>query len=99
MNLFFWGVLTGMALVAGLFFFKFWRDSHDRLFIFFGLAFWTLAAHWAALAIVHPPIESRHQLYILRLVAFLVLLVGILDKNARAARTELPRGARKATGS
>lgn len=86
MILFSWGVLSMSAAVAGLFFLKFWKESADRLFVFFALAFWSLSAHWTGLAIVNPELESRHQLYILRLAAFVILIVGILDKNARAAR-------------
>jgi hypothetical protein len=84
---FFWGVLAAQAWVAGLFFLRFWRESGDRLFAFFAFAFWTLTLHWIGLAVVMPGVESRHQLYLLRLLAFLILIVGILDKNARAVRS------------
>jgi hypothetical protein len=79
-----WGALSMACAIVGLFLFKFWRQTADRLFVFFGVAFWTLGAHWFGLAFVNPGIESRHELYLLRLAAFLVLIVGIVDKNARA---------------
>ena len=47
------------ALASGLFFFRFWRESHDRLFAFFGAAFWVLALSWALLALVNPSDEAR----------------------------------------
>jgi hypothetical protein len=78
------GGLTMGCFVAGLFFVRFWRQSGDRLFLFFVAAFWLLAAHWTALAIVNPPVETRHQLFVVRLLAFVALIVGILDKNRRS---------------
>ena len=80
-----WGALTMACAVIGLFLLKLWRESRDRLFVFFAIAFWILGAHWAGLAVVNPGIESRHELYFVRLAGFLVLVLGILDKNARAS--------------
>jgi hypothetical protein len=83
MNQFLWGALATSASVVGLFFLRFWTLSRDRLFLFFTLAFWVLAFHWVLLAIVVPAHESRPLIYVLRLVAFIVILVGIVDKNRR----------------
>lgn len=74
------------AWVAGLLFFRYWRQSGERLFAFFGAAFWLLALSWALLALISPTEETRPYIYAIRLVAFLLLIVGIIDKN-RAART------------
>ena len=73
------------ALVAGLFFFRFWRETHDRLFAFFGTAFWLLALSWTLLGLFSPAEEMRPYIYAIRLVAFLLIIVGIIDKN-RASR-------------
>jgi hypothetical protein len=78
------GALAMASATAGLFFVRYWRETSDRLFLFFVAAFWLLAAHWAALAIVAPPVETRHQLFVVRLAAFVCLIVGILDKNRRS---------------
>jgi hypothetical protein len=69
------------ALIAGLFFMRFWRDSRDSLFAFFGAAFWLLALSWALLAFVGPTDESRPYIYAIRLVAFGLLIVGMVNKN------------------
>jgi hypothetical protein len=69
------------ALAAGLFFFRFWRESHDRLFAFFGAGFWVLAVSWALLALIDPSDETRPYIYAIRLVAFLLMIVGMIDKN------------------
>ena len=36
------GMVAAGFLVAGLFFIRFWRKTHDQLFISFALAFWLL---------------------------------------------------------
>lgn len=77
------GGLTMACLVAGLFFLRFWRSSGERLFMFFALAFWMLALHWGVLGIVHPPSETRHYAYMLRLAGFLLIVLGIVDHNRR----------------
>ena len=74
------------ALAAGLFFFRFWRESRDRLFAFFGAAFWVLAVSWALLALVNPSAETRPYVYAIRLVAFLLMIAGMVDKNRAGSR-------------
>jgi hypothetical protein len=69
------------AFVAGLFFFRFWRESRERLFAFFGAAFWVLALSWVLLAVINPSDETRPYIYAIRLVAFLLIIVGMIDKN------------------
>jgi hypothetical protein len=50
---------------------------------FFALAFWTLATNWIVLGGTHPAVETQHHAYIIRLGAFVLILIGILDKNRR----------------
>ena len=69
------------ALASGLFFFRFWRESRDRLFAFFGAAFFVLALSWALLALINPSDETRPYIYAIRLAAFLLMIVGMVDKN------------------
>ncbi len=73
------------SFAAGLFFLRFWRQSADRLFLAFALAFWLLALNWLALAFVGPEHEARTYLYILRLIAFLLIIAAIVDKNRKRA--------------
>jgi len=80
-----WGVLTMASLIAGLFFLRYWRVSGERLFAFFAAAFALLAVNWFTLAATDPALEARHLIYLLRLAAFVVILIGIVDKN-RAVR-------------
>lgn len=78
------GISATGAFVGGLFFLRFWRESHDRLFAFFGAAFWLLALSWALLGLFSPTEETRPYIYAIRLVAFLLLIGGIVDKNRQA---------------
>jgi hypothetical protein len=83
--------LSGMAaagsLGVGLIFLRLWRDTSDRFFGLFGVAFWVLALNWVALVWAAPGAEHRHYFYVPRLVAFLLIITAIIDKN----RPENPR--------
>ena len=86
MNDFLRGALSMSAWLAGLFFLRFWHVTRDRLFVFMSIAFWMLGLNWLCLALLNVAVESRHQLYVLRLIAFLLILVGVIDKNRRALK-------------
>jgi hypothetical protein len=72
------------CFVAGLFFLRFWRKTRDRLFAIFAAAFWLLGANWLALAFTEVD-EVKTWLYAVRLLAFILILFAIIDKN-RAGR-------------
>jgi hypothetical protein len=76
------GAMVMGYLVAGLFFLRFWRDTRDRLFAIFAGAFWLLAVQRGVLTVVvHQGDEGSVGIYGLRLVAFLLILYAIIDKN------------------
>ena len=75
------GAIAMGYLVAGLFFLKFWRGVGDRLFLLFAVAFLLLAVQRVALALVADTPEAALPLYGLRLLAFLIIIIGIVDKN------------------
>jgi peptidoglycan/LPS O-acetylase OafA/YrhL len=81
MNLFISGVLVSGYFVAGLFFLRFWKQSRDRLFALFALAFWLLAIQRGALAALEHGSPDSTWLYALRLLAFLLILGAVVDKN------------------
>ena len=78
---FFQGVAATGAWAAGLFFFRFFRESRDRLFAYFGAAFWLLSLSWALLGLFSPAEDTRPYIYAIRLLAFLLIIGGIVDKN------------------
>ena len=80
------GMLTAGYLVAGLHFLKFRRRTGDRLFLAFAVAFAVLAAQRAALVFLADVREATLFLYALRVLAFVLIIAAIVDKNrARAA--------------
>ena len=78
------GVTVTLCVLIGLFFLRFWRKSKDRLFLAFAISFWLLGVNWMALLRANTD-EPQTGLYVVRLVAFAVLLVGIWDKNRAKA--------------
>ena len=79
--LFIWGALTMGCITAAACFLRCWRESRDRFFLLFAIAFLALALNWLALAVIQPPRESEHYVYAVRLVAYVLILAAIVDKN------------------
>jgi hypothetical protein len=80
------GAVSMACLVAALLFLTYRRDSGDRLFAYFAAAFFVLGVNWATLGMFQPGVEHRHWVYALRLLAFLLIAIGIIDKNRRGKR-------------
>lgn len=71
--------------VAGLFFIRSWMKTQDRLLGIFGLAFWILAVERIVLLCLGEGSTNEYSAYIycMRLLAFIMILIGIIDKNRR----------------
>ena len=80
---FFDGALTAGFLVVTLFFLRFWRRTGDRLFGLFAFAFSLMALHRIMLGILDPSENGYPYVYGVRLLANLVIMYGIVDKNRR----------------
>jgi zinc transporter ZupT len=78
------GALTLGYTVAALFFLRFYRQAADRLFAFFAAAFALLAIQ-RVLTIALRDTAYPEVAYVVRLAAFVLILIAIWDKN-RAAR-------------
>ena len=78
------GAMSMAYLVTALFFVRLWRDTRDRLFLFFSTAFGLLAAQRTTLSLlVGANAALEVSSYGLRLLAFLLILAAIVDKNLR----------------
>lgn len=86
MTEFLWGALAMGSAVVALLFARSWALSRDPLFVWFALAFVVLALNWTALGLLSPSDETRHYLYLPRLLAFGLIIGGIVDKNRRFRR-------------
>lgn len=81
MHQFLLGAICMAFAMAGLFFLRFWRATGDRLFILFSLAFFILAANRIGFSFAVEQSVKGDWLYGVRLVAFLLILLAIVDKN------------------
>ncbi|MEO6027564.1 MAG: DUF5985 family protein [Candidatus Binatia bacterium] len=75
------GAIAMSCVVAGMFFLRFWQQSHDRFFLLFASSFFLEAANRAALALSSHPSDGSPMFYGIRFVAFLLILLAIADKN------------------
>jgi hypothetical protein len=73
-------VALGFAACA-LFFLRFWRRTREELFLAFSIAFLLLGTGQTILALANIPTEERGSIYLIRLIAFLVILLAIYRKN------------------
>jgi hypothetical protein len=80
-TIFLQGISSMGAYASGLFFLRFWRESRDSLFAFFGTAFLLLGVSWTLLAFIAPAEDTRPYIYGLRLVAFALIILGTVLKN------------------
>ena len=83
MNALLSGSLIAMYAAIALFFFRFWVVARERLFGLFSLAFVVLAAQRLALALTSAALEDQTAFYLLRLAAFVIMVIAIVDKNRR----------------
>jgi hypothetical protein len=81
MNQMMMGAIAVASLLAGLFFFRFWRNTRDLFFLYFALSFWIEAGNRVALALLVHANEDGAVFYTVRLVAYGLILLAIWQKN------------------
>lgn len=75
------GVITAGFLVASLFFLRSWRRTQDSLFAIFSAAFVLLALNQALAILLDLGREELGWVYLLRIAAFMLIIIGIVRKN------------------
>lgn len=93
---FFCGVYMITFAAAALFFLKFYRATGDRFFRYFSSACALLAVERIALFFVDNPFtsvpnaetESQSLVYVFRLIAFLLILFAIVEKNRQSKKSQ-----------
>lgn len=80
------GLLASGYAVAALFFLKFWRRTADRLFAWFSASFALLVLQRVMLAWTAGGNVGAGWSYLIRLLAFVLILVAIMDKNRSVDR-------------
>jgi hypothetical protein len=82
------GALAMAFVVAGLFFLRFWRNTRDRLFGLFAVAFFVMSINRVLMGLTTSSGPAGVNLYWMRLVAFGLILAAILDKNRSQSRSK-----------
>ena len=80
------GAIATMALLAALFFLRFWRRTGDRLFLLFAAAFGLEGLNRVALASTEHPNEGQPLFYVVRLASYLIILLAVAQKNLGRGR-------------
>lgn len=75
------GGIAVMSLFVGLFFYRFWHQGRDRLFLNFAWAFWIEGANRAILALLPHASESEPVFYLFRLLSYMLIILAIWQKN------------------
>lgn len=83
LNQFFAGAACVSLLVIILFFLRFWLRTRDRLFLYFAGAFVFLIVERVVRSAMAVETDWAPYVYSLRLLAFVLILVAIVDKNRR----------------
>jgi hypothetical protein len=82
------GAIVMGCLVIALFFLRFWRSSDDRFFLYFALSFGIEGFHRLYTALGNDGGEDSPLHYLIRLLAYGLILWAILEKNLPRGRSE-----------
>jgi len=77
------GIIVTASLVASAYFFKFWRQTRDPLFLGFSAAFLIEGINRSCFLFVESPESGSVTLYTVRLASYLLILLAIANKNRR----------------
>lgn len=77
------GAIVMTTIVIALIFLRYWRNTGDRFFIYFSLAFALEALHRLLAAAVQPEDTDAPQYYLIRLASYGLILFAVFSKNRR----------------
>jgi hypothetical protein len=77
------GIIATSSLAAGGFFLMFWRQTRDVFFLAFGAAFVIEGLNRTSFLLLERPSEGSPSIYVVRLLAFVLILAAIINKNRR----------------
>ena len=75
------GIIFTTSITVGVFFLKFWRRTGDLLFLAFSAAFIIEGLNRVSFLFIENPNEGSPIIYLVRLLAFLLIIVAIVWKN------------------
>lgn len=77
------GAISMGYAIAALLFLKFWHRTREGLFLAFAAAFLLLGVNQALLTLTRIPLEERSSLYLIRLVAFTLIIGAFWWQNRK----------------
>lgn len=80
---FLYGAISMAAAVAALCFLRFYRRTGDRFFVYFCASFALESLSRLLFVLLRWNEQSSDWFYVLRLVAYGLILAAIVDKNVR----------------
>jgi hypothetical protein len=75
------GAITFASFAVGLFFLRFWKSTQDRFFLYFALSFWIQGMNRIHIWVEGVASEDSAVIYLIRLLAYVMILVAIWEKN------------------
>ena len=75
------GAIAMASLVISMVFTRYWRNTGDRFFLYFALSFAIEGAHRIYSSWARSMLEDSALHYIIRLVAYGLIIWAILEKN------------------
>ncbi|MEC4723163.1 DUF5985 family protein [Noviherbaspirillum sp. CPCC 100848] len=78
------GAIATASFVVALYFFRFWKSTRDKLFLYFALAFVIEGGNRLVLSgLLQMSVGSleEYSVYLLRLASYSLILMGIWVKN------------------
>ena len=85
MTVFLQGAIMLASFAVSVFFLRYWRDTHDRLFGVFALAFALFGVTRIILVSLDDESEVRTWVYLLRALMFVAIIAAVVDKNLQPA--------------
>jgi uncharacterized membrane protein HdeD (DUF308 family) len=80
------GAIAMASIVIALFFLRFWRSTRDRFFLYFALSFGIEGAHRVYSALTSQENEDSPLHYLIRLLAYGLIIWAIMEKNLPARK-------------
>jgi hypothetical protein len=83
----FYGAFAAGFLVAAAFFLRFWGRKRAPLLLIFSMAFALLALSYGLLGMLQIPREEQGWIYLMRLAAFTLIIIGIIWTNMHGRKS------------
>jgi len=80
------GAIAMASLVISLFFLRFWKSTRDRFFLYFAMSFALEAINRILLGMTLPQGEDAPAYYLIRMVAYALILLAIIEKNRKSGK-------------